>query len=125
MPCQGEKKMKKGISNDNIFMYAIISGIAGGVYIISVGLAGGHMPQAEFLIKCIGAGALAGFAPSVASRSSHHYIPLFQSWTMIVLILAFLPFLMAKNIAPYWVAFAYGYLAHLVWFGYKRRLPRI
>ena len=118
----GPKKKKNEVAMNYIIYYAIVGAIGGGLYYIAQSFNSGGM-NGEILVRCVGAGLLGGLIPGAIRTSTNKHIPLFQSWTALAILIVMLPIL--GKYGFYWMSFTYGYIFHLLWEVFHRRLPRI
>lgn len=108
---------------NTILLYTLLGCISGGIYYIMMSLEGGGL-NPEVFMKCIMAAGIGGLIPGAIKQSIRHFVPIVQSWLMVLVIVYGFHLFDAKVANLFWNAFIYGYLAHLLWEGYRKNLPK-
>lgn len=111
-----------------VFAYTLVGALSGACYFfIRILLAGALEGEGvNNLFISFFLGAIGGLVPGILREATHRHIPLFQSWIMLLILVYGMPYFSHHMKAQfYWVALAYGYLGHLLWEAYHKKLPKI
>jgi len=116
--------LMKQNSVESLLLYAMLGAIGGGLFYLGQSINAGGM-NLNMMMRCLGMGALAAFAAGLLRVLTEVFIPVLQSWLMLVILIFVIPMMQSSLIHFHWIAACYGYLSTLLWEGYERRLPKI
>jgi hypothetical protein len=105
-----------------VFIYSVTGALAGLAFALVDSFVQGGLILG--FVQCVGMGALGGLLPGAFRQASRRYIPILQSWLVLLIIVFGMEMFHAKTQSLYFTAFLYGYLSHLLWEAYHHNLPR-